>query len=547
MWDAHSVMGVTLGLVFFVVFFSGAFALFRGEIEAWSDPALRGQPVFSTDALVQRAFAERPPEPGTDVTVFPVTSERTSVFLRYSPSDETTEDGETTTAIRVLSATTGEEVVPGGRSRVALTLFQLHFLFQLHYVLPGTNLIGIAIVGVFSVFLLFLLVSGLLIHLKKLPKDWHTFRPRERIRTALADAHTVLGLVGLPFTLAFALTGGILCVMIILGPYIVSDLFDDDADAYARALYPIDVPEADSTGNTVPMLLPDELAAALPASWRDAPLTQVVYSRWGDAGATAVLYGRTEETLTEMGKAVVRPATGEVLTESSPESPSALAATYSTTERIHYVQYGGWVAVALSFLLSLAASAMMLTGSVLWVLIRRPKDPRATPWLHRVMARLTVGLGVGLVAATPALFLLAQVIPADAADRKVWEEAGFFIAWGLLVLAAFASSSAVSASRWQLRLAAGLSALVPIANGLATGGWVWVAATSGWWATFWIDIGFLIAAPLLWWTAARLPRNEATPPGPSSEGIRHMSREGAAPTRSARRPSVEAAPSPSAP
>ncbi|MEM7788493.1 MAG: PepSY-associated TM helix domain-containing protein, partial [Bacteroidota bacterium] len=526
MWDAHSGVGALLGLVFFVVFFSGSFALYRGAIEAWSDPGLRGPSVFSTDALVQRAFDERPPEPGTAVTIFPVTAERTSAFIRYAPADETTPEGETTTVVRVLSSTTGEEVIPGGRSRAALTIYQLHILFQLRYVLPGTNLIGIAIVGVLSAFLLFLIASGLLIHLKKLPKDWHTFRPRERVRTAIADAHTVLGLIGLPFTVAFALTGGILCVMIILGPYIVSEIFDGDAEAYAEALYPIDVPEADSTGQSVPMLLPDQLADALPPTWDRAPLTQVAYSHWGDAGATAVVYGRNEETLTEMGKAVVNPATGEVLTESPPETPSALAATYSATERIHYVQYGGWVAAALSFLLSLAASAMMLTGNILWVLVRRPKDPRATPWLHKLMARLTVGVGVGLVAATPVLFLLAQAIPADYADRKLWEEAGFFIAWGVLTLSAFVGPSAVAASRWQLRLAAGLSVLVPVANGVATGGWVWVAAANGWWATFGIDVGFLIAAPLLWWTAARLPQHTASPP---QEAPRNRSRAEAPP------------------
>ncbi|MEM6327543.1 MAG: PepSY-associated TM helix domain-containing protein [Bacteroidota bacterium] len=518
MWDAHSVVGVSFGLVLFVIFFAGSFALYRVGLAQWADPVLRGQPVLTTDEIVGPLFDERPPEAGSDVTVVYPFGERRSLFLIYSPTGETTDEGDPVRAVLTYSTTTGEEVAPGGQSRLSLILYQLHFLLQLRHILPGDALIGIAIAGILGVYLLFAIITGLLIHLKKLPREWHTFRPRERLRTAVADAHTVLGLVGLPFAVAFAFTGAVIAIMIMLRPQIEAQFFEGDADAYHEAIYGSVAPEADSTGQAAAMLLPDQLASVLPAGWEGIDPIRVVYSRWGDEGATATLYGHTAETLTEVGEATLLAASGEVLVHNPPSTPTALGATYSAVEQLHYADVGGWPLDALFFLLAMATAAVMLTGNMLWVLVRRPKDLRATPWLHHLLARLTAGLGVGLIAATPVLFLLAQLLPADYADRKLWEEAGFFIAWAVFAVTALVGPSAISASRWHLRMAAILCLAVPIANGVMTGGWLWVAVTSGWWATFWIDVGFLIAAPLLWWTAARLPSETAPPARPVDRG-----------------------------
>ncbi|MEM1041049.1 MAG: PepSY-associated TM helix domain-containing protein [Bacteroidota bacterium] len=504
MWDAHSATGVALGLVLFVIFFCGAFALYRAPLDAWADPALRGQPTLSTEDIVGPVFAERPPEPGSGVTVVYAFGERRTVLLIYNPAGETTPEGDPVRAVLTYSTTTGEELAPGGRSRLSLVLFQLHFLLQLRHVLPGSSLIGIAIAGVFAVFMLFALVSGVLIHLKKLPKDWHTFRPRGTVRTALADAHTVLGLAGLPYAVMYAVTGGIISIMIMLAPQIETAFFDGDGDAYDAAIYGVGVPEADSTGRAAAMLGPDALVAALPESWAGIDPILVRYSRWGDAGATATLHGHVSETLTTSGKATLRAATGDVIAHNPPTTPTALGATYAVTEQLHYGDVGGWLLDALFFLLALATGAVILTGNALWIVVRRPKDPRATPRLHRVLGRLTVGFGCGLVAAVPVLFILAHAIPTGAADRKVWEEALFFAAWFALIAAAFAGPSTVGAARWQLALAAGLCLLVPVANGWATGDWLWASAANARWQVFWIDLSFVFAALVLVWTAQRL-------------------------------------------
>ena len=67
MWDGHSVAGIVLGLALFVIFFCGAFALWRGELLQWADPAFRTSTtaVTSVDALVGPILAEAPPAAGS--------------------------------------------------------------------------------------------------------------------------------------------------------------------------------------------------------------------------------------------------------------------------------------------------------------------------------------------------------------------------------------------------------------------------------------------------------------------------------------------------
>ena len=193
-----------------------------------------------------------------------------------------------------------------------------------------------------------------------------------------------------------------------------------------------------------------------------------------------------------------------MLAARAPEATPPMTRTVVGMGTLHFGRFGGGRLKALLFVLSLAASAVILTGNLLWVVVRRPKNPSATPRLHRVLARLTAGIGAGLVAAVPLLFLATRALPIELDGRQVVEAAAFFLGWLALVVAAFFGPSPTSAVRWQLGLAGMLCALVPLANGIGTGAWPWTAAANGWWAVFWTDVGFGLGAAILLVLARRL-------------------------------------------
>ncbi|MEM6645128.1 MAG: PepSY-associated TM helix domain-containing protein [Bacteroidota bacterium] len=509
LWDTHSVTGILIGLGLFVIFYAGAFALYRGELHTWADPALRATETRVTpDEVVAPFFAEFPPAPAKDVTLTYPFHERSYYYLRYQ-----TPEGDTTRFVQaVINAETGQsfDVPVGeslGRSALSNMLYRLHFFAQ-------AGFWGQIIAGLIAVFFLLAVVSGVLIHLRKLPKDWHTFRPKMKLRSALADAHTVLGLIGLPFAAMYAITGAFLALLIILLAPTVIVVFEGDAEAALGLVYDMEVPEHEPTGVEAPMLSFADYEAALPSTWGDGTVevTTITIHGYGDENAIADIYGDATNTITAAPRAILKGSTAELLVANDPTGATPLGGTTSAITNLHYARLGTWAPLAkiLYFLLALATAAVVLTGNILWVLVRRPKDPRATPKLHRFLARLTVGVGCGLVLAVPVLFLTTQLLPIDMEGLKTWEHVALFGTWGALILAAFAGPTAIWAARWQLWAAGVLSLLVPIASGVFGDAWPWIAASNGWWGILTIDLGFVLMGVVLIWTAKRLKPDALT-------------------------------------
>ncbi|MEM6326401.1 MAG: PepSY-associated TM helix domain-containing protein [Bacteroidota bacterium] len=510
LWDSHSVVGIVVGLGLFVIFYAGAFSLYRAELIAWADPALRAAEVrISADEAVAPILAEAPPAPATDVQVSYPVHERAYYYVRYQ-----TPHGDTTRAVQAMvNAETGQrfDIAEGegvGRSQAGNIVYRLHYFAQAGFA-------GQVISGLVAVFLLFAVVSGILIHLRKLPTDWHTFRPKVRLRSALADAHTVLGLVGLPFAAMYAITGAFLALLIILLAPSVIVVFGGDQEAALDLVYGFEMPPHEPTGEPAEMLSMNEIMAALPDSWEAAGVepTFALLHGWGDEAAIAEVFGDTPNSLTAGPRAILDASTGEVLAANNPTLGTALGGTTAAITNLHYARLGGGTTVAkvLYFWLALATASVILTGNILWVLVRRPKDPRATPRLHRFLARLTVGVGCGLVVAVPIIFLVPQVLGIEAEGLVTWENAVFFGAWAVFIVAAFAGPSAVWAARWQLAMAGVLSLLVPVASATLGGTPPWVSAANEWWGLVTIDVGFVLMGLALLWTARRLGPASLTP------------------------------------
>ncbi|MEM8559549.1 MAG: PepSY-associated TM helix domain-containing protein [Bacteroidota bacterium] len=510
-WDAHSVTGIIIGLGLFVIFYAGAFALYRAELHMWADPGMRpaaaatAESRLSVDDIVAPFFAEAMPADGSDVQVSYPFRGRPYYFVRYQ-----TPDGDTTRTVQAyVNATTGEtfDLPVGeriGRSALSEILYALHFFGQ-------GGFWGEVVSGFIAIFFMFAVVSGILIHLRKLPKDWHTFRPRGRLRDGLADAHTVLGLIGLPFAAMYAITGAFLAlVIILLGPTVLV-VFGGDAEAIDATLNGFEMPAHEATGMPAEMLSFSAIEDALPASWDEVDPTLVYVHVWNDEAAIAQVYGDASGSLTRAPQIILSATTGEYLAGLDPMRPTALGGTAAAITNLHYALFGGGFVKVLYFFLALATAAVILTGNILWVLVRRPKDPRATPRLHRVLGRLTVGTGCGLVAAVPVLFLTTAALPIDLPALKAWEHVALFATWAVLAVAAFFGPSAVWAARWQLALGGVLSLLVPVASGVLGGIWPWTAAANGWWGILTIDVGFLLMGPMLLWTAARLNPDALAP------------------------------------
>ncbi|HLV64286.1 MAG TPA: PepSY-associated TM helix domain-containing protein, partial [Polyangiaceae bacterium] len=181
---------------------------------------------------------------------------------------------------------------------------------------------------------------------------------------------------------------------------------------------------------------------------------------------------------------------GRVLHVDTPTTETSAGATWRWNAGLHFGDFGGPTLRVLFLALALATCATFLTGNWIWLARRQA---RAQSVGNRILARLTVGFGMGTLVAVALVVLASRLFPLEWTARATAEELTFFGALAACIAWAFAARN--EARLWWQGLALAGSALLPVPL-LATrwseaglfGSGPHIAAVVG------VDVGFLVAA-----------------------------------------------------
>ncbi|MEO0470603.1 MAG: hypothetical protein AAF206_13340, partial [Bacteroidota bacterium] len=117
---------------------------------------------------------------------------------------------------------------------------------------------------------------------------------------------------------------------------------------------------------------------------------------------------------------------------------------------------------------------MIISGVLIWRTARN--NPRYTfkqRLFHHRVTKWYLAICLSMFPAFAVLFLANKMLPMEIAGRASMVNSIFFLSWlGLTVLGLFWNKYAQQ-NRNYLMIGGVLAVLVPIANGLATGEWVW--------------------------------------------------------------------------
>ena len=507
-WDAHSTTGIVIGLALFVLFATGALLLFRGEIRKWEEPALRAQPGerASLDALTGPVLdslsqGEAPP---SYVYLGLPDGDHENVYLYAT--------GNTVAASHDvwINPTTGAWVSNPDQGAVTQTLYYLHFFYQF-------GLWGLYLSGLVALFGLLAVTTGTAVHLGRIVKDFFQFRTSKRLRVAWADAHKVLGTIGLPFQTMYVFTGAYFgLVGLVALPY-ASLLFGGSmADYYREAGYYAPTVQVDSAaarpreGGRL-----ERLAARAERTWTDFnPKTMIVHGM-GQPDSRVEVIGRRQGTVVGgTGSIVYHGVTGEELLREPPGEAGALNQAVQSMEVLHFAEFGGTALNILFFLLAVASCAVILTGNLTWLEIRDTENRV----VNRLLERFTAGVATGLLPATALLFLAGQVLPAYMGHPDGWIDLIFFGSWGAAVCYALVRRTVARTHRSLLVAGGGLAFLLPVANGVTTGAWPWIAWGAGQWAVLGVDVGAILCGVAALGVAAGLDVEAAPSTAPPSNG-----------------------------
>jgi uncharacterized iron-regulated membrane protein len=500
MSDLHTWAGLLFGWILFAMFLTGTAAYFKDELSQWMRPELPHQAQVPDQAAVAQRVADELGRlvPGTAQWSLRVPDARNNSVYAFwrAPAGSTDRRG---FGEGHFDPATGKPVASrdtqGGD-------FFLRFHFQFHYM---SALWGRWIAGAAAMFMLVAIVSGVITH-KKIFTDFFTFRWGKGQRSWL-DAHNALSVFGLPFHLMITYTG-LVTLMAMYVPWGERAAIKTPAERQQlTAELSVFIPPGKPSGQPAPLASVEAMVRQAQERWGRDGIGRVTAVHPGDAAArVAVARG-------EAGRVSMSPQymefdgpTGRLLALRDSVGPAA--EVRGVLYGLHLGRFSDTVTRWLYFLVSLAGTAMVGTGIVMWTVKRRQKlaDPGRRHVGFWVVERLNIASIAGLSVAMAGYLWANRLLPSGVPGRADWEIHVFFALWaGALGHAVLRPAK----QAWieQLWSATALLALVPVLNALTTERPLWRSLAQGDWVFAGVDLICLLLAALCAVLAIRTARH----------------------------------------
>ena len=211
----HVWVGLLVGWLLYVIFFSGTLSFFKEELRFWAWPSAHFSQQTNESVKAAGDYLEKV-SPNAIHWTIDLPSERSPLaFIHwYNPGEKIKKGG----GHRIwLDTVSGETRTPED-SRLFDIVYRMHLELQ---GLPGRT--GRMVTGAIALLLLVTLVSGVITH-KKIFTNFFTFKKNKGVRS-WQDLHNVTAVVTLPFYLIVSI-GGFLLVMYSIMPWGVLSAFD---------------------------------------------------------------------------------------------------------------------------------------------------------------------------------------------------------------------------------------------------------------------------------------------------------------------------------
>ena len=498
-YDLHSWTGIVLGIMLFVVCFTGCLAMFHDEFVEWEDPVNRlpvaENPIPINDIFVSWLEENRK---GRDVRFASVASPGNSRGYYEGFASFPKEGGEFEQVHVHWDSRTGE-ALPVREEGANRFLFDLHRDLAWPEILGGRQ-VGRALVGVVGIAFMLIILSGVIAH-SKITKELFSLRYLRSVRLKWQDTHKVLGLWSLPFSVMIAFTGAFLGIVSILLPLMAAVTVKGDTDKLANAL---GLGEEERAG-IVSEMQPVDRYFAIPHPETGAISDRIFINNWGDKTASYTLNYPVDDRLVFFDQLKFSAVDGEQQDITSRVlADELLPRMLGAISPLHYGIYGGAILKIGYVAMGLALAVMAALGNMMWIERRlHGGEGNKGERFYRRLSALTTGICAGLPVASFSAILFDQFYWGTEAARYVAVAQFFFSIWFVALIFAFARRNAYLATRELVGLTGALLLALPVVNGLLTGDFFWLVLGTG---SAWFDIAFVVLGFATLASARKMPR-----------------------------------------
>lgn len=500
-YDMHSWTGIALGLMMFVVCFTGALAMFHDEFHIWEDPAHRltptENPVPVHDLMKNWVEENRDGRTVQFASIHPAGADHGAHegFVSFRDADDEFEQ-----LSQKWDARTGEALAArdDGANR---------FLYDLHRDLAwpealGGRQVGRSLVGIMGIAFMLIILTGIIAH-TKIVKELFSLRYLKSVRLKWQDTHKVLGLWSIPFSTMIAFTGAFLGIITLLLPLLAAVTVQGDTEKLVEAL---GLDQGQPAGVSAEMLPLDDALAKRHPETGQLPHT-VFVQHWGDQNAAYTMNYAVDDKLVFSDQTKMSAIDGsEIAINDAISADKVLPRMLGAISPLHYGTYGGVVLKLGYFAMGLMLAVMAALGNMMWIERRLHGGEGAkSERFYRRLSALTTGVCAGLPVASFGVLLLDKIYWGTEAARFNFAAQAFFLLWLATLIFAFVRRNEYRATRELLMLTGGVLLALPVVNGLVTGDYFWSALGTGAAGSAWFDISFLILGALSIATARKLP------------------------------------------
>lgn len=392
MTDGHSVLGLAVSTLLYIVCVSGTLAVFYPDFERWEQASV-AERLDADASTYNRATAE----------ALELARARGEELERISFTVPNADKPR----LQLKAGDTERYVSDAGELQGEVVHEWTHFLVYLHFALNLPVSLGVPIVGLIGVLMAALIVSGLLAH-PRIIKDAFSLRLAGSARLQQVDLHNRLGVWASPFHLAIALTGAFIGLSQVVAFAIAALFYNGDVEKVQHMLF-MDTPKKAEAIVAAP--LPD-FAPVLAEMRRIAPdhepIKITLYHPGTDAQALEVTT-RVPDRLV-WGERFRFDSSAQLVQKEGWSDGSAGKQVYASNFRLHFGHFAGLPVKVAYFLLGLGMCVMVVTGINIWLVRKRqrgnPAEKLERVWMAQVWG---VPFAIAFSAATYLAFDISAV------------------------------------------------------------------------------------------------------------------------------------------
>jgi len=536
-FNTHTVSGIIICAVLYVMFFAGSFSFFKDDLAAWQ----KNESYLNPNKVVKKDFngildslAQKHTLKGRDFD-FSLQRHQASAYVSMAASHDPIvikqkpkkkpekkrgrgrgRGGDDDAAFFTYDFSRQQEADYASSYTIGEFLYRLHFLAQLNQVFPfriGVPF-GYLLAGIISFIFLFALITGLLLHWNKLVSNFFTFRPWSKRKTVWTDLHTALGVIGFPYQLVFAITGVVLIFnSFLIVPY-TKLLYKNNEDKIFKDLgfgVQPGFPYANKA-LTKPFDI-NRLVTQTEERWAGSDISLVAIRNYGDENMHVVIQGKphTDAQLNGQGELIYRIRDQKIVAERSPTSPASYVQTVrGLIYHLHFGDFGGRPLRVIYFVLGLLGCVVINSGVMIWLVARDNKSIPARKRLFNFWtANVYLSSSLSMLPVT-AFCMIALLVLDKPAQTDIYH--WYFYPWLALSVYFLIRKNLALVNRQSLVLSVVTCFLLPVVDGAVRGNWFWNTLRREAYDILFIDVLFLclsILSGLVLWKMEQKKRSQS--------------------------------------